>query len=110
MLKRFLLNAVVLVVIEWLLPGVEAPGGSAGILLAAAVLGVVNAIIRPVLLVLTLPFNLLTLGLFTLVVNALMMQLTAAIVPSFSVAGFWWALVAATLFSVMSVLFSLALE
>ncbi|MFO7941309.1 MAG: phage holin family protein [Bacillota bacterium] len=110
MLKRFLLNAVVLVILEWLLPGIEAPGGSAGILLAAAVLGVVNAIIRPLLLFVTLPLNVLTLGFLTLVINALMMQLTAAVVPNFVVHGFWWALLAATLFSVMSVLFSLALE
>jgi len=91
------------------LPGV-AIVGSAAVLLAALVLGVVNAVIRPLLMLVTLPLNFLTLGLFTFVINALMLQLSAAIVPSFTIDGFGWALVTAVLFSVISVVLSLALE
>lgn len=54
--------------------------------------GLINAIIRPILILLTLPLNILTLGLFTLVINALLIMLAAAIVPGFTVQGFWWAL------------------
>ncbi len=110
MLRRFLLNAVVLIVLEWALPGVEVVGGAGTILLAAAVLGIVNAIIRPLLLVITLPINLLVLGLFTFVINALMLMLTAALVPSFVIHGFWWALLTAVLFSFVSVALSAALD
>lgn len=91
------------------MPGV-AIVGSAAVLLAALVLGVVNAVIRPLLMLVTLPLNFLTLGLFTFVINALMLQLSAAIVPSFTIDGFGWALVTAVLFSVISVVLSLALE
>ena len=58
----------------------------------AIVLGIVNAVLGPVLLVLTLPINVLTLGLFTFVVIAGLVMLTAALVPGFKVASFWWAL------------------
>ena len=110
MLRRFFLNAVVLILLEWALPGVQAVGGAGTILLAAAVLGIVNAIIRPLLLVITLPINLLVLGLFTFVINALMLLLTAALIPSFIIQGFWWALLTAVLFSVVSVALSSALK
>ncbi len=79
-------------------------------LLAAAVLGLANAIVRPLLLVITLPINFLTLGLFTVVINALMLQLTAAIVPSFFIDGFGWALLTAILFSIVSVGLSMVLD
>lgn len=59
------------------------------LLIAAALLGVVNAFIRPVLLILTLPISVVTLGLFVLVINAAMLALVAAILPGFDIAGFW---------------------
>jgi putative membrane protein len=59
------------------------------LLLAAALLGVVNAFVRPVLLVLTLPISVVTLGLFVLVINAAMLALVAGILPGFDIAGFW---------------------
>lgn len=89
----------------YLLPGISVDGAFAA-LVAAVALGFINAIIRPVLLVLTLPVNLLTLGLFTLVINALMVQLAAALVPGFSVSGFGWAL----LFSIVLFLVNAALR
>ena len=59
------------------------------LLIAAALLGVINAFIRPVLLVLTLPISVLTLGFFVLVINAAMLALVAAILPGFNITGFW---------------------
>jgi len=69
------------------------------LLIAAAVLGIVNAIVRPVIIVLTLPISVVTLGFFLLVVNAGMIWLVAAIVPGFDIAGFWDAFWGAVLVS-----------
>ncbi|MDO8520664.1 MAG: phage holin family protein [bacterium] len=68
----------------------------------ALVLGVVNVIIRPILLIITLPINILSLGLFTFVVNGLMFWLVAKFVKDFSVDGFWWAIFGALIVSVTS--------
>ena len=76
-------------------------------LLAALVLGIVNAIIRPLLVILTFPITLVTLGLFLLVINALMLKLTAALVPNFQINGFLPALIGALLLSVLNLLLSL---
>lgn len=70
--------------------------------LTALVLGVLNALVRPVLLFLTLPINILTLGLFTFVVNALMVWLAATLITGISIAGFWWAFAAALLVSLVT--------
>lgn len=74
-----------------MLPGVEVTGFGTAVAVAV-VLGLVNATLRPLLLVLTLPLNLMTLGLFTFVIIGGLVMLTAAVVPGFHVAGFWWAL------------------
>lgn len=105
MLVRWLVNAVVLLLLPYVLEGVRVEGPVAAVV-AAAVLGIVNAVIRPVLLFLTLPLNLLTLGLFTFVVNALLLLLVGSVVPGFEVDGFWVALVASVLISVASALLS----
>jgi putative membrane protein len=78
---RWLFNAAAIFIATRLVPGLKTPDLT-GALVAALVLGLVNASIRWVVLILTLPFNLLTLGLLTLVVNALMLYIVAAIVPS----------------------------
>ena len=72
------------------------------LILAALLLGVVNAIVRPIVVLLTLPVTLITLGLFLLVVNAAMLGLVAAFLPGFSIAGFWPAVWAALLISLVS--------
>lgn len=72
------------------------------LIIAALLLGLVNAIVRPIVVILTLPFTLLTLGLFLLVVNAAMLGLVAAFLPGFSIAGFWPALWAAITVSIVS--------
>ncbi|MBS3732778.1 MAG: phage holin family protein [Desulfobacterales bacterium] len=69
---------------------------------AAAAIGVLNLFFRPVLLVLTLPINIMTLGLFTFVINALMLKIASGIIPGFSVAGFWSTVFGAIVISVVS--------
>jgi putative membrane protein len=100
-LLRLLLNGVAIVVTAWLVPGVVLTG-IAPALFAGALLGFVNAIIRPILLLLTLPFTLITLGLFIFVVNAICFALTAALVPGFEISGFFAAFFGAILVSVVS--------
>lgn len=72
------------------------------LILAALLLGVVNAIVRPIVVLLTLPATLLTLGLFLLVINAAMLGLVAAFLPGFSISSFWAAFLAAILVSLVS--------
>ena len=100
-LLRIVLNGLAIMVAASLVPGVRLSGlGTA--LVAGAILGFVNAIIRPVLFLLTLPLTLLTLGLFIFVLNAICFGLTAALVPGFSVDGFGWALLGALFVSIVS--------
>jgi putative membrane protein len=100
-LARLLLNAIAIGVAAWLVPGFHLSGTGAA-LGAGALLGLVNVSIRPILLVLTLPFTLVTLGFFLLVVNAAMLGLVAAFLPGFSIAGFWPAFWAAIVVSMVS--------
>lgn len=90
LLIKWIVNAVAIIITAYLLPGVRLSGFFAA-LVTALVLGLVNIFIKPVLLLLTLPLNILTLGLLTLVINALMILLVSAVVPGFNVTGFWWA-------------------
>jgi putative membrane protein len=100
-LARLLLNGVAILVAARFIPGLQLSGPAAA-LAAGAILGLVNALVRPVLFFLTLPFTLLTLGLFIFVLNALCLGLTAALVPGFTIAGFWPALFGALVVSVVS--------
>ena len=100
---RLLLNALALLVVAQLVPGILLDSSLSAVI-AALLLGVVNAFIRPVLLLLTLPINLLTLGVFTFVINALMLELVAAIVKGFTVASFGSALAAAVVLWLLSML------
>ena len=98
-LLRFVICAVGLWLAEEILPGIGVD--NAGSLVAAALLlGVINAFIRPVLVLLTLPITVVTLGLFLLVINAAMVALVAWILPGFHVAGFWSALFAALIIGI----------
>lgn len=103
-----LINALGVYVTAAILPGVALRGfGSA--VVVALVLAVVNALIRPVLVVLTLPITILTLGLFLLVINALMVMLVDALLDGFSTRSFWWALLFGVVLALINtVLFSLA--
>lgn len=90
-LIQWVISGAAIIITAYLLPGVAVEGFLAA-LVTALILGLINAIIRPILILLTLPLNILTLGLFTLVINALLIMLAATIVPGFAVQGFWWAL------------------
>jgi putative membrane protein len=98
---RTFITAFALWAATQLVPGIEVHGVFS-LLLTALVFGLVNAVVRPVLFLLSLPVTLVTLGLFLLVVNAAMLGLTAWLVPGFDVAGFWPALWGAIVVLIMS--------
>jgi putative membrane protein len=100
-LARLVLNGLAIIVAAWLLPGIQITSPLAA-LVAGVILGFVNAIVRPVLFLLTLPLTLLTLGLFIFVLNAICFALTAWLVPGFSVDGFFSAVFGALLVSIVS--------
>ena len=121
-LLRVLVNAAALLVTAWIIPGIHL--GAAGpdptrhdwmvLLIVALIFGLVNAIIRPVLIVLSLPLEILTLGLFTFVINAFMLLLTSWIAQgmglAFGVDGFLVALIAALIISIVSFVLSRVLK
>ena len=102
----WIVSALAIAVTAYLLPGVHV-SGAVSVLVLAVVLGAINAFVRPVLLILTLPLNIFTLGLFTLVLNALLVMLAALIVPGFSVASFWWALLFSLVLSIVNAVFKM---
>lgn len=95
-------NAVAILLIGYLLPRVISADGVMAALVAAFVLGLVNAVVRPLFVLLTLPITVLTLGVFLLVINGLLLLLVAAIVPGFHVNGFLGAVAGSILISVVS--------
>ena len=98
---RLVVNTVAVFLAANLVPGIHVTGwGSA--LVAGIILGFVNAVIKPVLFILTLPFTILTLGLFIFVVNAICLALVAWLVPGFSISGFWAAFLGAIVISAVS--------
>ena len=106
LLIRLVVNAVALIVVAYVVPGIHV-NGLVGALIAAIVLGAVNAVLRPILFVLSLPLEVLTLGLFTLVINALLFWLVGALHVGLTVDGFWPAFWGAIVMSIVSWLLSL---
>jgi putative membrane protein len=102
---RWLTLTVAIVATSYLLEGIHTSGFGAA-LAAAAVLGVMNAFFRPLALLLTLPINILSLGLFTFLINALVIKMVAALIPGFEVIGFWSAVFGALVISLISWLLS----
>lgn len=100
-LISWLVNAAALYITAWLIPGILISGGLGPLLLAALVIGLINAIVRPVAVVLTLPITVLTLGIFYLLLNGLLFYLAAAVTPGFELAGFWAAVLGALVMSVV---------
>ena len=98
---RWFINALALMLVAYLYSGVQVNGIVAA-LIAALVLGLVNAVIRPLLVILTLPVTILTLGLFIFVINAFMFWFVTEIVKGFTVTGFTAALIGSLMFSVIS--------
>lgn len=108
LMARWLLNIAALIITAALLPGFELTIW--GAIVGSVFLGIINAVIRPFLLVLTLPLNIITLGLFTFVINALMLWLTSATIQGFDIHGFGWAILSAIIFSVISFVISLFID
>jgi putative membrane protein len=105
LLVVWLINTAALAAVAYLMPSVSIT--SAGAALAAAlVLGLVNTLIRPLLVLLTLPVTVLTLGLFIFVINGLLFWAVGSLVPGFDVAGFWSGVFGAIIFSLVSWLLS----
>lgn len=106
---RWIINAVLLMLIPYVVPGVTVKNFWVA-LIAALVLAFVNALIKPILILLTLPINILTLGLFILVINGLMFWLVSAVVKGFYITGFWPAFFAALVFSIFSIVLNYLLD
>lgn len=102
---NLLLSAAAVAGAAYLLPGVHVDSLTTA-LIVAVVLGLLNAVLEPILLLLTLPVNIMTLGLFTFVIISGLVMLTAAVVPGFQVDGFWNALAFALILAVLSALIS----
>ncbi|HUL63160.1 MAG TPA: phage holin family protein [Burkholderiaceae bacterium] len=102
----WILNAVALWLVTQVLSGVHIGKWWPDALIAVLVLGLVNTLIRPILVILTLPVTLLTLGLFLLVINALLFYAVGSILKGFQVDSFWWAFGGALLYSLLSWAFS----
>ncbi len=98
---NWVINGLAVFISGYLLSGVQLDSFITS-LIVALVLGIVNAIIKPVLVVLTFPITLITFGLFTLVINALMILLTDALVKGFQVDNFWWALLFSIVVSIVN--------
>lgn len=100
-LLKWFINALALYLASHLVKGIQVSGTWA-LLLAAALLGILNAVIRPLLVILTLPITILTLGLFTLIINGLMLWLVSCLIKGFVIQDFWAAFWGALLISIVS--------
>jgi putative membrane protein len=109
LLVRWGVNSIALFAVVHLVAGVRIERWQS-ILAGALVIGLLNAFLRPLLILLTLPVNFLTLGLFTLVVNGFIFYLAASLVKGFYVAGFWSAMVSALVFSIVSFFLNLLVD
>ncbi|WP_291011240.1 phage holin family protein [Hydrogenophaga sp.] len=100
LIAKWLLAASALLLVAYLYPGVQIQSYSAA-LIAAAVIALLNTLVRPLLVVLTLPVTVVTLGLFLFVINALMFWAAASLLDGFQVPGFWAALIGSLIYSVL---------
>jgi putative membrane protein len=100
-LIRWLTTTAAIVATSYLLNGIRVSGFLPAVF-AAAMLGILNAFFRPIALLLTLPINILSLGLFTFIINALMLKMASGLIPGFDVYGFWTAIFGSLLISVIS--------
>ena len=105
LLVVWLLHTIALLGVAYLVPGVSVATFGAA-LVAALVLGLVNTVIRPILVLLTLPATILTLGLFIFVINGLLFWFVGSFIQGFVVAGFWWGVLGAIVYSLISWLLS----
>jgi putative membrane protein len=110
LLAVWVLNSLALYLVTMLLPGVRIVEWWPHALIAVLVLGLVNALVRPILVILTLPITIVTLGLFLIVLNALLFWAVGSFLEGFKVDGFWWAMGGALLYSLFSSAFSTVLS
>lgn len=108
LLLKWLLSAAALLLVAYLVPGIHV--GHVAAIVAALVIGLINAVLRPILVILTLPITILTLGLFILVINAALFTLAAAIVPNFTVHGWRAALVGSILYAILGWLINFVMD
>jgi len=108
LLLKWLIMAASIIIAAYFIPGVRV-GSFLSALWVALFLGIVNILIRPILIIITLPINILTLGLFTFVINAALILLASSVIKGFEVAGFWWALLYSVVLSVVNSLLNLIL-
>ncbi len=101
LLVRWLILTAAIMVASYLISGIEV-NGFLSAFLAAAILGILNVFFRPVLLILTLPINILTLGLFTFIINAVLLKMASGVISGFVVHGFWSAVFGGLIISVVS--------
>lgn len=109
MILKLLVNALALIGTAWIVPGISIDSVWTAII-AAIVLAIINIIIRPIMLFITIPINILTLGLFTFVINALMLWLASLLVSGFTVSGFVPAILGAIILAIISTLLHTLLE
>ena len=105
LLIRIVISAIAIVIAAFLLSGVSVEDYWAA-LIVAAFLAILNSTVRPILIILTIPVTIFTLGLFLLVINALMVMIAAYFIDSFIVVNFWWALAFSLILSILNGLFS----
>jgi len=108
-IARVLITMVSILIIAYLFPGILRVNGFMGALAAAFILGIANAIVRPVLVFLTLPLTVMTFGLFLLVVNGLVLGLVSSLVSGFYVNGLWGAIMGSVLISIVSWILSVVM-
>ena len=105
LILKILVTALAVIITCYLLPGAHVKDAFTAVIVAA-VLSLLNILIKPLLILLTLPITIVTFGLFLLVINALIILLAARIVPGFTVDGFWWALLFSIIVSIITSLFN----
>ena len=105
LIVKILISALAVMVTQYILPGVNVESFFTGIMVAA-LLGLFNATIKPVLIILTLPITVVTLGFFLLVINVFIIELAAGFLDGFSVDGFWWAVIFSFVLSIVTSVFN----
>ncbi len=103
MLLKWVAFALIIMFVGWLIPGIEIAGFKTA-LLVTVVITLINIFLKPLLVLITLPINLITLGLFSFIINALLLMLTAYLTPGFEINNFWSAFLGSLLLSILSAL------
>ncbi len=106
---RFFVNLLLLALVAWMFDGI-AVSGPLALIFAGIILGLLNAFLRPILILITLPLTIVTIGVFIFVINALLLMMTSAMVRGFEISNFWTALAAALVYSALSLLATLFLS